>query len=177
MIHTYKFVINVTPRAKKRPKVYRWSTVNPSLEDEKILADSVKQLDTYKLLKSPLDGIIRVKIKFFENPPKNTPKWKEKLMDMGYIRPVKKPDLDNYIKLLLDALNGIIWVDDRHIIEIHASKFYTLNTPRIELIVNQIPEIKHKKDAEDILAKINGLVDLDEFFPIETDTVKSLKND
>jgi len=37
----------------------------------------------------------------------------------------KKPDLDNYIKLVLDALNGVFYKDDSLICSIHAKKIYT----------------------------------------------------
>jgi Holliday junction resolvase RusA-like endonuclease len=48
------------------------------------------------------------------------------------IYPTGKPDTDNYVKLLLDAGNGYLWVDDSQIIHIDASKLYG-NPPRIEL--------------------------------------------
>ena len=31
-------------------------------------------------------------------------------------------DLDNYVKLTLDALNGVAWVDDGQVVRIHAVK-------------------------------------------------------
>jgi Holliday junction resolvase RusA-like endonuclease len=31
-------------------------------------------------------------------------------------------DLDNYIKALWDSCNGVVWGDDRQIIEVHATK-------------------------------------------------------
>lgn len=36
-----------------------------------------------------------------------------------------RPDLDNLIKFLKDALTGLLWVDDAVIFEIHAKKFYS----------------------------------------------------
>lgn len=41
----------------------------------------------------------------------------------GDVRPSSRPDLDNYVKSL-DALNGIVIVDDSQIVEIHARKKY-----------------------------------------------------
>lgn len=34
----------------------------------------------------------------------------------------KLPDLDNLIKAILDALNGICWIDDRQVVEITAKR-------------------------------------------------------
>ena len=36
----------------------------------------------------------------------------------------KKPDIDNAMKLALDAMNGHVFVDDNQVSEIKASKFY-----------------------------------------------------
>lgn len=38
--------------------------------------------------------------------------------------PSGKGDLDNYVKLMLDALNGIAWKDDRSVVEIMARRFF-----------------------------------------------------
>ena len=37
---------------------------------------------------------------------------------------VKKPDLDNVIKLVADSCNGIVYIDDAQIVEIIARKVY-----------------------------------------------------
>ena len=124
------FSIPISPKPKKRPKVYRWATVNPSKKDEEELASYVRQLDNCP--KAPLSGQLRVILKFYVSPPKATPKWKLPYMDKGYIRPNKTPDLDNYTKLALDALNDILWEDDRYIIEIHATKYYSTTQPRLK---------------------------------------------
>ena len=51
--------------------------------------------------------------------------------------PNVKPDLDNMIKTILDAGNGLIWNDDNQIIKIEATKTYSL-PERIEISVEEL---------------------------------------
>ena len=61
------------------------------------------------------DGAIRVELDFCLIRPKSSKRE----------YPTVKPDLDNYIKSVLDAMNGIILKDDSQIVSIEASKKYT----------------------------------------------------
>ncbi len=36
-----------------------------------------------------------------------------------------KPDIDNYAKSVLDACNGVLWLDDSQIIHLYATKLWT----------------------------------------------------
>lgn len=138
------FIIYGTPKPKKRPRVYRWSTVNPSKNDEMEAAQQLSELsDCF-----PLSGQIKVTLRFFKNPPKATPKWKLPLMEEKIIRPNKSPDLDNYVKLILDAFNGILWEDDRFIVQVDSSKFYTINKERTEIEIEDLPFPMNKKQTE-----------------------------
>ena len=48
--------------------------------------------------------------------------------------PVCRPDIDNYLKTVLDAGNHYLWNDDSQIVTILAAKRYS-DTPRIELLL------------------------------------------
>jgi Holliday junction resolvase RusA-like endonuclease len=37
---------------------------------------------------------------------------------------IKRPDLDNYVKFTMDALNGILYEDDAQVCELHCFKKY-----------------------------------------------------
>lgn len=46
-----------------------------------------------------------------------------------------KHDIDNFNKILFDALSGIVWVDDSQIIRSITEKGYDKENPRIEITV------------------------------------------
>lgn len=48
-----------------------------------------------------------------------------------------KPDLDNVAKAVLDALNGVIYADDKQVIKLVAEKRYSLD-PRVEVYVHEV---------------------------------------
>ena len=50
---------------------------------------------------------------------------------MGYC--TKHIDLDNIVKVVMDALNSICYVDDKQVVEIIAHKYWTMETPRVEI--------------------------------------------
>lgn len=56
---------------------------------------------------------------------------------MRVYRPQLAGDLDNRIKVALDALNGNAFWDDRQIVEIHAFRFDDADNPRIEVEIEQ----------------------------------------
>lgn len=83
----------------------------------------------------PFNGIpLAVKIETFNKIPKNFSKAKIYLAELKLLRPGKKPDIDNIVKLPFDALNGVLWEDDRYIVDLIARKWYS-STPRLEITV------------------------------------------
>lgn len=85
----------------------------------------------------PLDGPLKVHLKFYRHIQKSISKKEHALRMSGAHRPTVKPDTDNYIKSTLDGLNGLLWADDNQIVDLVASKFYS-DKPRVEIEVEEI---------------------------------------
>lgn len=54
---------------------------------------------------------------------------------VGVYRPARRGDLDNTLKVVLDACNGFLWNDDSQIVDIFASRYEDKENPRVELAV------------------------------------------
>lgn len=77
---------------------------------------------------------IKVNLAFYIAPPKaiESVKKHQTCLEKETIPVPKKPDADNFIKSVLDALNGYAWQDDGQITDITAVKRYSKN-PRVEI--------------------------------------------
>lgn len=74
---------------------------------------------------TPHDGPVEMTINAFFPIPKSWPKAKRKASRFHTTR----PDLDNIVKLVKDALNGHAYHDDSAVVKLTASKNYTVTEP------------------------------------------------
>ncbi len=84
----------------------------------------------------PYDGALALSVRVYRSMPKSFSKKKQTLAEAGKIKPITKPDMDNYIKGIKDALKSVCWKDDSQIVAYREpfGKFYS-ETPRIEIEV------------------------------------------
>lgn len=85
----------------------------------------------------PDDAMLDMRILAFYSIPKSTSKKKRNMMLDGIIRPTKKPDQDNVIKVIADSLNQLAYRDDTQIVDCQCRKFYS-EEPRVVVIIKQI---------------------------------------
>jgi Holliday junction resolvase RusA-like endonuclease len=55
-----------------------------------------------------------------------------------FFRPRRSGDLSNRIKVLEDAMQGTVYIDDKQIIEIHAYRFDDKLRPRVEVHIKPL---------------------------------------
>lgn len=71
------------------------------------------------------ENTLQVDIQAFYPVPKGFSKAKRNAALNGNLRPTTKPDCDNIIKVVLDALNGIAYYDDKQVVSVSCKKFYS----------------------------------------------------
>jgi Holliday junction resolvase RusA-like endonuclease len=76
----------------------------------------------------------------YRSIPKSLSKKKAALAEAGHIVPITKPDVDNYLKGVKDALKGVIWKDDSQVVEVFARKRYSAR-PRIEVKIKELSQL------------------------------------
>jgi Holliday junction resolvase RusA-like endonuclease len=112
------------PVPKHRPRIVKgWRMINDprSTEHEELIR---RYVIAEKRRVSLCEGPVSLSVEFFLAPPASWSGKKKQQAYDGIIRPTSRPDLDNYIKMVMDALNGIVWKDDAQVVSIEASKCY-----------------------------------------------------
>ena len=137
-----KFEVPGSPIGQGRPKI---STINghaKAYDPEKsrnykayvkLLATQAMKEQGFTMLEGPCCLDI---LAFFEVPKSKSKKFRERAL-LGLERPTKKPDIDNIVKALQDALNGLAYKDDSSIVCLSVGKCYS-EIPRVEVILREV---------------------------------------
>lgn len=128
------FVIEGEPVGKARPRHGKFKTYTPA--KTKALENNIAYF--YKVnVGHYFEGYVRMKLDLYYSIAKSDSKKKKVMKLNNELRPNKKPDADNVIKLVADALNEVAYKDDTQIIELECKKFYS-NIPRMEITLEDL---------------------------------------
>ena len=136
-----KFEIYGEPTGKGRPRFVRTATggravtpVKTSMYENIVRLEYERQLKGFKF---DSDDMLKMYIEAFFSIPKSKSKKIKSKMLANEIRPTKKPDMDNIIKIIADALNNFAYYDDKQIVECNIKKYYSEN-PRVAVEIENI---------------------------------------
>ena len=132
-------IFEIEPVEQARPRAAHIGRRIIMYDPEKVknFKKGLHQLAKMSYKDDPLDGQLEVDVWFYRQVQKSLSKIERARRLSGEHRPTAKPDLDNYIKSTLDALNGILWTDDAYIVDLHAHKYYAVD-PHIEITVTEL---------------------------------------
>lgn len=121
----YEFEVMGDIKGKARPRVNSYTGIVYTPTNTKDYENLIKQYFIMKYPRyTPFEKRVAVKIVAYFKIPRNTSKKNTKMMLDGDISPVKKPDIDNIVKIVLDALNKMAFKDDNQITKLDVEKRY-----------------------------------------------------
>jgi Holliday junction resolvase RusA-like endonuclease len=130
------FVVKGEPVAKGRPRVSKFGTYTPTKTvnyENWVKQSFCMAYKSHEPTEQPLKVCV---IAYFSIPKSKSQKVKLQMLK-GRIRPAKKPDIDNVIKSITDALNALAYKDDSQIVEMSAKKYYS-DEPRVEISIEEV---------------------------------------
>ena len=142
-----RFVLEIpgVPVAKGRPRMTRSGHVftpkktrDYELELKLLARDRMSGCQLFT-------GPLTVEVHAYLPAPQSWPRWKaDRVADVGSkVSHTTKPDLDNLAKVI-DGLNGVVWVDDSQICDLHVYKRYSTQ-PRLVVDVTHDATAVHSK--------------------------------
>lgn len=139
-----KFVVLGEPQGKGRPRFV--TRYNPETKKAFGKARTPEETIVYENLvkteynrqcggfRFPDDAMLDMRIKAFYSIAQSKSKKMKEAMRNHEIRPTKKPDADNVIKVIADSLNQVAYRDDAQIVDTMFRKFFS-DQPRIEVSI------------------------------------------
>ena len=130
------FAVEGEPRGKERPRFGNGQVYTP---DKTTTYENQIKIAYYEQcgnVKFPEDSQLELFVKAYYKIPKSASKKRKAAMLSEQIRPTKKPDGDNILKMVADALNGVCYKDDKNLVSMSIEKFYS-DMPRIEVTVQE----------------------------------------
>jgi Holliday junction resolvase RusA-like endonuclease len=133
------FTVYGEPVGKGRPRFAKRgnfvSTYTP--QKTKTYEDEIRLMAKAAMGSSePLETPVTVAIYIRVGIPVSYTKQMKKYALEGILKPTKKPDADNVLKCFLDAMNGIVYLDDKQVVNIHLTKVFA-ETPAVEVMVKE----------------------------------------
>lgn len=112
----FDIVLAINPVAKQRARVLKTGHSFTPAKTKKY-EDELRKIFSVFARKNkikPLSVALFLQVDFYlEKPKTNKNRY-----------PTTRPDLDNYLKSIMDAGNGILWTDDSVIVKIQSTKSY-----------------------------------------------------
>ncbi len=123
MKYEFEVIGKINGKARPRLNMYTGKVYTPT--NTKDYENLIREYFKIKYHRNEiLKGRIKVTIVAYFAVPKSISKKDRENMLLGNISPTKKPDIDNIVKIVLDALNKYVFEDDNQITKLDVEKVY-----------------------------------------------------
>ncbi|MBP6018783.1 MAG: RusA family crossover junction endodeoxyribonuclease [Burkholderiaceae bacterium] len=122
------------PRAAKRGNHIQLYTPENTVNYESTVALVASQAMAGR---SPIEGPVEVVMRLVVPVPKSWSKKKQQDALDGRLLPTTKPDKDNVVKAIFDAMNDIVWRDDVQVVDLTSRKRYGA-VPCVQVVVGTV---------------------------------------
>lgn len=134
-----RFTVLGEPKGKGRPRFNTHTghamTPKDTVNYESLVRfEYAQQTDGFRFQD---DAMLDMRIMAYYSIPQSKSKKVKAAMKNHEIRPTKKPDMDNVVKIIADSLNQVAYRDDTQIVDCQCRKFYS-EQPRVEVVIRQI---------------------------------------
>lgn len=140
-----RFTIPGEPQGKGRPKFSKRGNIAIARTPEKtVIYENLVRMEYQRQcgnVRFSDNEQLCMTVNAFYAIPKSASKAKRTAMLKGEIRPTKKPDVDNVLKVIADSLNQIAYRDDAQIVRAVINKRYAL-TPCVCVEIEPMNEQK-----------------------------------
>ena len=132
MTEPIHIIVPGEPVAQGRPRFGNGRVYDPPKSRE--YKDYVRLVASAHKSTQVLSGPVIMTVDIYRGIPASWTKKKQEQAERGIVKPTLKPDVDNYVKAIKDALNGIVYHDDSQVTCLVISKHYA-REPRVEIRV------------------------------------------
>lgn len=133
------FIVPGEPRGKGRPRfakrgrfISTYTDTATALYEATVADAGLQAMGSTEPLQTP----ISLRIEAYMTVPSSWSRAKRLDALAGMVVP-GKPDLDNVAKAVMDALNGVLYEDDKQVCALRVAKWYALD-PRVEVYAHEV---------------------------------------
>ena len=137
---TVSFTVPGKPIGKGRPRIgkvggfSRMFTPEKTVNYEGLVGWTAAQAMAGRpLIAGPVSVVLHIAAEI----PASWSKAKQARATAGAEFPTTKPDMDNVIKAVFDAMNGVVWKDDVQVVSLKTTKAYAL-APCVQVEVKEV---------------------------------------
>ncbi len=138
-----EFTVYGEPVAKGRPRFSinrKRGYVTTRTPEKTVMYENLVRLEFHNQCggeQFPEKAMLKMHVKAYFGIPTSASKKNKEMMISEQIRPTKKPDADNILKAVADALNTVAYHDDSSIVHASIDKYYS-EKPRVEIRIEEV---------------------------------------